>query len=354
MRRLALLLAALALPSLALAPFAAPAETATPHPVVSEIVTGEAQRLRAFPGVIAAEVETTLGFQTSGRIETRPANLGDAVAAGAVLATLDQITLAQDVATAEAALRAARASADFATQSLARVAELNRRGVAPLASLEAATAKSSAAVAAVHAAEADLARARDAEAFGTLTAPAPGVVTSVLAEPGTTVTPGTPVLKLATEAGREAVIDVPEEVLDLLPPEARFRIEPRGLHGVPVSGRLRLIEPVADASTRARRLRIALGPAGADLRLGTLVSAQLDLPETVLLTLPIAAILTEGTTPQVWRIGAGRRAEAVTVQLGARIGDRVVIQTGLAEGDEVLVRGIHSVTAGETLGPRED
>lgn len=345
---------ALLLAAFALAPLAAPAETAAPHPVVSEIVTGEAQRLRAFPGVIAAEVETTLGFQTSGRIETRPANLGDAVTAGAVLATLDQITLAQDVANAEAALRSARASADFAAQSLARVGELNRRGVSAISSLEAATASASTAEAAVHAAEADLARARDAEAYGTLRAPAPGVVTSVLAEPGTTVTPGTPVVKLATEAGREAVIDVPEEVLELLPRAARFRVEPRGEGGTAVSGRLRLIEPVADASTRARRLRIALDDAGARLRLGALVTARLDLPETVLLTLPIAAIVTEGATPQVWRIGPGRRVEAVTVQLGARIGDRVVIETGLAEGDEVLVRGIHSVTAGETVGPREN
>jgi multidrug efflux pump subunit AcrA (membrane-fusion protein) len=55
---------------------------------------------------------------------------------------------------------------------------------------------------------------------------------------------------------------------------------------------------------------------------------------------------------QVWRIGPDRRAEPVTVTLGRRLGDRVVIASGLAEGDEVMIRGIHSVRPGQALGTR--
>lgn len=323
-----------------------------PRPVVSERVTGSAVASRDFPGVIAAEVETTLGFQTAGRIETRPVVAGDAVTAGQVLATLDQVTLAEDVAAAEAGLRAARADADFAAQSLVRAQELHRRGVAPQATLEAAEAKATAARAAVSAARADLTRARDAARFGRLTAPAAGVVSQVLAEPGTVVTPGTPVLRLATAAGREAVIDVPEDMLAVLPKDARFTIETRGDGALTVAGRLRLIEPVADASTRAHRLRIALDGGGPGFRLGTLVTARLDLPEAPLLTLPLAALRPGTDPPQVWRIGPDRRAEAVAVRLGQRLDDRVVITSGLAPGDEVVIRGIRSITPGQPLGPR--
>ena len=322
------------------------------RPVISEIVTGSAIASRGFPGVIAAKVETTLGFQTSGRIEQRQVSLGDTVTEGQVLATLDQITLAEDVAAAQAALREAEAGADFAAQSLGRAEELHKRGVAPLATLEAAQAKAAAAAAATEAARADLLRARDAERFGTLIAPAAGVVSLVLAEPGTVVTPGTPVLRLATVAGREAVIDVPDEVLAVLPENARFRIETRGEGELSAGGQLRLIEPVAGASTRAHRLRIALDSGGNVFRLGTLVTARLDLPEAPLLTLPAAAILDPEGKPQVWRISATRRAEPVAVTLGQPIGDRVVIVSGLAAGDEVLIRGIRSVTAGQALGAR--
>lgn len=328
------------------------AEEPAPRPVVSEIISGAAERLRAYPGVVGAEVETLLGFQTTGQIETRPVHLGDRVTAGEVLATLDQISLAQDVAAAEAALRSAEASAEYAAQSLARAQELSRRGVASAAVLEAVQARNSAAVAAAHAAQAQLARARDAASFGTLTAPAPGVVTAVLAEPGTVVTPGTPVVRLATEAGREAVIDVPEATAALLAPGERFIIEPRIEGGRAVPGELRLIEPVADASTRARRLRIRLLGAGAHMRLGTLVSARLDRPDMALLTVPVQALMLTPEGAQVWRVGAERRAELVTVQLGATLEGRVIVTSGLSEGDEVLVRGIASVRAGESLGPR--
>ncbi len=332
--------------------------TALPvRPVVSEIVTGAAVAARGFPGVIGAEVEALLGFQTSGRIDTRPVNLGDTVRAGQVLATLDQITLAEDVAAAEAGLRAASARADFAAQGLARAQELFRRGVAPEATLEAVQAQASAAAAATEAARADLVRARDAARFGTLSAPADGVISAVLAEPGTTVSPGTPVLRLATEpqgagAGREAVIDVPDEVLAVLPEAARFIIAPRGEGGTEVGGRLRLIEPVAAASTRAHRLRIALDPEGARLRLGTLVTARLDRPDAPLLTLPFAAVFDRQGQKTVWRVTPDRRAEAVAVELGQPLGGRVVITAGLSEGDEVLIRGIASVQEGQHLGAR--
>lgn len=322
------------------------------RPVISEIVTGKAMTSRLFPGVIAAEVETTLGFLTAGRIATRPVDLGDSVEKGAVLAKLDQVTLAEDVAAARAALASARALADYAAQSLKRTTELHRRGVASEATLEAAQAEDLSARAEMQAAEAELARAEDAERYGTLTAPAAGVVSSVLAEPGTVVNAGTPVVRLATMAGREAVIDVPDEVLAVLPENAQFTVATRYEDALVTSGRLRLIEPVADASTRAHRLRISLSDAGRGFRLGALISARLDLPEATLLTVPRAAVWMDGDQPKVWRIGADRRANAAPISLGRQVGANVVVTAGLAEGDEVLIRGIHSVQEGQTLGAR--
>ncbi|WP_417678828.1 efflux RND transporter periplasmic adaptor subunit [Pseudodonghicola sp.] len=328
------------------------AATATARPVVTEIVASEATRLRSFPGVIKATVETTLAFQTSGRIATRPAELGDVVKAGEVLATLDQITLAEDVTSAEAALKAAQAEAELAAQSLARAEELSRRGVASTAQLESATAQRDATAASVRAAEAELSSAEDAERYGTLRAPADGVVIKVEADPGTTVSQGTPVLTLATEAGREAVIDVPTEVLALLQPNARFSIHARSPNGPPVPGKLRLIEPVADSSTRSHRLRITIEGDAPSLRLGSLVTATLDVPTAPMLTVSKSALFEGATGPTVWRVGPNRTAESVPVTLGADLGGRVIVTAGLTAGDEVLIRGIHSVQAGQTLGKR--
>ena len=142
----------------------------------------------------------------------------------------------------------------------------------------------------VAAKQAALANARQTLADCTLTAPAAGIITARSAEPGQIV------------GAAQTVLTLP--------------------------GRFRLIEPVADASTRAHRLRIALADGGQSLRLGTLVTARLDQPEAPLLTLPLVALRPDTDPPQVWSLGLDRRAEAVQVRLGQRLGDRVVIPSG--------------------------
>lgn len=335
-----------------LAPFslAAKAETPAnaPRPVVSEIVASEALRMRDFPGQIYAALETRLGFLTQGQIARRPAQVGDRVKEGDVLAALDRITLSNDRAAAEAALRAAEARAELARQTFERTQELGRRGVVADAQLEQVTAARDAAEAGLTAARAALARAKDAETYGTLTAPADGIILAVHAEPGETIETGVPVVTLATGNAIEAVINVPTETLALLEPGAEFSILPRTVNAVPLKGRLRLIEPVADTAARAHRLRIQIDEPGS-LRIGSLVSVSLEIPVTPVVTLPRAAVTEAGT---VWRVGPGRALEAVPVTTGRTVGARVIITEGIENGDEILIRGVNSVQAGQIVGER--
>lgn len=325
-------------------------ETDPPRPIVSEIVENVSAQLRSFPGVIAAEVQTTLAFQTSGRVAERYVELGDRVTAGQSIAVLDQVTLQEDVDAAQAGVAAAAAQAELAQQSFDRVTELRRRGVASDAQIEAITAQRDASDAALTAAKADLTRAQDAAQFGTLVAPADGIIIAVHADPGSMVTPGTPVVTLATDEGREAVFDVPEDVRAILDDGSEFIIEPRYETDQVWHGSLRLIEPIADSGTRGHRLHVTLDDQ--TLRLGTLITARLDLPETPVLTLPEQAIVMIDDAPHVWRVGPERRAELVAVTLGERLDLRWIVEAGLTAGDEVLIRGTSSVEEGQTLGER--
>lgn len=326
------------------------AETAVaPRPVVTEIIASEATRLREFPGVVVPRVETSLGFLTTGRIETRLVDLGDVVRTGDVIATLDQIALTEEVAAAEAKLRAAQAQATLGAETFARVEELRRRGVAPNSQLEQATANRDATAASVAAAEAELLRARDAAANGTLLSPADGVVVSVEAEPGSVVNAGSSVITLATDSGQEVVIDVPTEVSAFLGTGAKFIIRRREANGGQTDGTLRLIEPVTSATARTHRLRITLAE-GSGLRLGSLVSVALEqASDEPVLMVPQAAVMEDGT---IWRVGLGRKLEKVAVTLGEAVGARVVVTGGIAIGDEILVRGVHSVSEGQVVGER--
>lgn len=345
--------AARALPLLALLALPVSAQEAPPpRPVVSELVTEGPLRQRSFAGQIEAEVSAVLAFQTLGRVATLPVAAGDRVAEGQVLATLDQVTLAEDVEAAQAALAGARASAQLAAQTLTRTQELSRRGVSAEAQLEAAQSARDTAAAQVLSAEAALAQAEDAARFGVLTAPMAGIVLSTAVTPGTVVSPGTPVLQLAGLTGREAVIDVPAEYLALLAADAEFTLRGHGDDQGPITGKLKLVEPTADPGTRSRRLRLTLGEIPAAYRLGSLITATLaGVPEGVV-TLPATAVFGPAEAPQVWRVGEGRAVAAVPVVLGEPLGDRVVVTGGIAPGEEIVVKGVHSLTPGQIVGGR--
>ena len=319
------------------------------RPVVTEVVSADALQARSFTGVIEAEHQSALAFQTAGRVAQLNLSVGDRVTKGQVLATLDQVTLDEDVTAARATLSSAEAAARLAAASFARVTELNSRGVASAQVLESAREARDTSAANVGAAAANLRRAEDALGFGGLTAPEDGVVLSIAVKPGTVVAAGTPVLTLALGPGREAVLDLPSDYLGLLAPGSAFTLSSRVVGAAPLTGHLRLIEPVADEATRARRVRVTLPEAPALWRIGGLVRAEIATGSAPVISLPASAVV-DGA---VWLRGAGNRAQKVAVQLGARFGDRVVVTAGLTEGQEIIVKGVNSLTEGQELGAAE-
>ncbi len=338
-----------------LALLASPAfgETPTPavetlRPVVSEIVTLGAAQTRTFTGTVEAQVTSTLAFLTLGRVATLAVATGDTVAKGAVLATLDQVTLDEDLSAAEAALHGARARGLFAQQSFDRVQTLAKRGVASAAQQEQVQAALDTAKAGIAAAQADLARAKDAASYSALTAPMDGVVTATLVDPGTVVSVGTPILTLAGVAGREAVLDVPPETLSLLHLGDGFTVTGRGRAAI--SGQLARIDPSAGSGTRSRRIHLSLFDPPRTYRLGSLISAQLAAQSVSVVTVPQTALTGAQDAPQVWRVEAGRKVTRVSVTLGATLDDRVVVTSGLNAGDEIVLRGVNSLIEGQTVG----
>ena len=322
-----------------------------PRPVVSEIVTADPTRQRAFPGVVQAEVEVALAFQTSGRVAALEVDPGDRVEAGQVLATLDQVTLEEDVTAARAALEAAQAEADLAQQSYSRTQNLFVRGIATRAQVEQAQAARDATAAQVEAARADLAQAEEVARFGALTSPQDGIVLSTDVETGTLVSAGTPILTLADPTGREAAIDVPAEFVRVLPPDAEFQVSHASGGVLPVPARLRLVEPVTDPNLRTRRLRLSLDGPSQDYRIGSLVTATFATDGAALMSLPQTSLIEIGGGAGVWRVTPDARAvEFAPVKLGPEVGDRVVITQGTDVGDEIVTRGARSLVEGQIVG----
>lgn len=347
-----------ALLSLLISPAAAqtggmPSEAARARPVVTEIIADDPLETRPVPGVIAARTEVSLGFQTLGRMIARHVDVGDIVTEGQVLAAIDPDDLQDNVTAAEAAVAAALVQLDTTQASAERTRELARRSVVSTAQLEQVENALAAAQAHYIQAQSELLRARDAEGFANLVAPFDGVISAVFVNVGAVVSAGAPVIRLSGDDELEAVIDLPEAALADVSPGQSYEIWSENDEGRHIPAKVRLIVPLADAATRTRRVHLSLAQ-DQGLRLGTLIRARPALSGQRLLTLPESAIReTDGQT-HVWIVkddDGGRRVHLQAVQTApvAAVG-RIAITAGLDQGDEVVIRGVNSLTDGQAVG----
>ncbi|WCR10268.1 efflux RND transporter periplasmic adaptor subunit [Paracoccus stylophorae] len=329
-----------------------PVVQADPRPVVTEIVEDRGEAWRWVPGTVQARTQVTMAFQTLGRMVSRDVDLGDMVEEGQVLAELSTEDMAATTRAAQAAVDAAQVQLRTARTTLERTQELARRNVASNAQLEQAQRAAALAEAAADQARSELVQAQDAESFATMTAPFAGVVSAVFETPGAVVDAGAPILQLSADDRLEAVIDLPESALGGLPDDAAFTVWQRTDADRQVPATLDRIEPLADRATRTRRLYLTL-PADAPFRLGALIRARLGTAGEPALTVAPKAIFSRDGRDWVWRVlreGDTARVEAVQVRTGPEIQDRTLIRSGLSDGDEVVIRGVHSLEDGQPVG----
>ena len=358
---------------------------APPRPVVTEFAADTAAFNRSIPGVVAAVTEVRMAFQTLGRMTARPVDVGDRVAQGDLLARLAPEDLEGGVRAAEAAVAAAEVNLTTAENTAERARALASRNVASTAQLEQAEQGLAAAQSAVAQTRAQLESARNAEGFAVMTAPIAGVISDVQAAPGAVVAAGDPIMTLSSEDRLEARIDLTETQLRGLAPGDPFtiwrdpateagRAEAEGAEvpdpaqaasaaaaqtSPPVEGIVSRIAPVADAQTRLRRVHLALPMAVGEtsgLRIGSLIRARRAGADALRLTVPAAAVVVgpEGGAG-VWTVtrqGDGGTVALTPVTLGATEGGRTEVTGGLTPGAEVVVRGVHSLTQGQAVGPR--
>ena len=174
-------------------------------------------------------------------------------------------------------------------------------------------------------------------------------MTATYAEAGQVLAAGQPVVRIARDGAREAVVSVPETLVGEAgdaTAEAELWSEPG--RRWPVS--LRELSPVADAATRTYAARFTL-PEGAAAALGMSVTVTLAPAGRPTVELPIAALVDTGAGPSVWVVGADGRLEARAVVVAGYAAGSARIAGGIADGERVVVMG-GAPAAGRRAGAR--
>ncbi|MFL6681114.1 MAG: efflux RND transporter periplasmic adaptor subunit [Burkholderiaceae bacterium] len=328
------------------------ADPRTEAPLVrTALVQAATSSTRSFSGVIAARVQSDLGFRVPGKVLERRVDAGQAVRRGQALMRIDPTDLKLAASAQLQAVAAARARAQQATQDEARYRDLQGTGAISASAYDQVKAAAEAAKAQLSAAEAQADVARNASRYAELLADDDGVVMETLAEPGQVVTAGQAVVRLAHAGRREAVVQLPETLRPAVGSRAQATLF--GGDGVGVAARLRLLSDVADRLTRTFEARYVLDGELADAPLGSTVTVRIpDAPSASRagLRVPVGALFDAGKGPGVW-IVSGEPAKVswrpVAVQQLDDDGARV---TGaLQQGDRIVALGAHLLREGASV-----
>lgn len=288
-----------------------------------------------------------INLPVPGRVTAIHVKTGDKVKAGDPLITLTS----PDAAAARASFAAAQAEHDAARKELARQDQMASSGVGIDSDRVGAEAK-------LRQSEAELARAQTtAGILGggggstiVLRAPIDGTVIARRATVGSVAEPGgEPLIEIGNPTALWVVADVFERDLVQVNEGADVDVE-LTTGDKPLHGRVTSVGSALSGSTRTATVYIALDDGNAELRAGMFARATIKAPAGKSIVLPAEAVLVKDGKKYIVFVQRGDRFAAREVAVGRSVDGRVQILSGLAAGDQVVVKGALLIdTASEQL-----
>jgi len=285
----------------------------------------------------------------AGRVIAAPARLGDRVAAGQVLASLDSV----EVGEAHAAWVQARSELGIAEADFQRAGALDAEEIIPRKDFLRARADRDKAAAALRAA-ADRLRllggspaASGARISGfAVVAPFAGTVIEKKAVLGTLAGPTDPLFTVADLSRVWIQAELPESAVAKVAVGANAKVSVPAYPGETFSGRVGYVGAALDKDTRTLSARIELGNADGRLKPEMFATAVIEVAgdKRQVISLPEAAVVMMDGQPTVFVLENGAY-EMRQVEPAGRAAGRTVLKSGLEAGEQVVVAGAYALKA---------
>ena len=328
------------------APAAVPVETLTLAPDVF-------QRVVTLSGSTEALREVDISAKLAGSVERFDHELGDALADGELILSLDLRPFRAAVTQAEAGLLAARAAADKAAKEYERSRELKARDRISDAEMELAELAKLQSESARLGAEAALTMAKLQLEDAEIRAPFAGRLAFKGVDAHEQIAPGMPVAAVADLSRIVVRGSVAEREAVRLAVDMPARVTVPSLDDETFAGRVRAVGVRANPATRSYDVEILVENPERRLLSGMAARAEIVVdrqPNAMLI--PGTAVVEQYGEPVAFVVedGVARRRG---LSLGAASGDRVLVTQGLAAGDRLIVKGQWSVRDGLAVAVTE-
>ena len=301
-------------------------------------------------GRVEAEDEVALGFRIAGRIIENDLKLGDRVEAGQVLARLESQNERNALRTAQANVAAAHGQLVQARNHFERQDALMAQGFTTRPLFDQAKQALQAAQSQVDDAEAQLDAAHDQVGFTELKADAPGVVTFTGPAAGTVVQAGQTIVRLARKDGRDAVFDVPAQLIRSAPSDPQVIVTLTADRGVTAKGRVREVAPQADPVTRTFAVKVGLTDPPEAMRLGATVNGTIQMDAEAVFEIPAGALTKANRQAAVWVVDPASSTVSIrNVDILRHGPETVSISQGLDAGEIVVTAGVQALHPGQKV-----
>jgi membrane fusion protein (multidrug efflux system) len=310
-------------------------------------------------GQLVAERSAAIRAEVASSVVRIHHEQGDRVAAGTVLARLDDSAIRDAWLSARSGVTAAETLAAQAEREVQRAQRLHAAGAIADRDVEGARNAKVAAEAQLADATARLAAAQKQLDATEVKAPFAGIVSERQVSAGDVVAPGAPLFTVVDPASLRLEGAVPAASIGDVRTGLPVRFTISGFGTRTFDGRVTNINPAADPGTGQVRIYAAVPNTGGQLVAGLFAEGRVTSATHTGLAVPPAAIDQRGLRPFVVRLRGGQ-TERLVVTVGIRDDEQGLVEIsggGVAAGDTLLLGAAQGITPGTPVrvsAPRKD
>lgn len=303
--------------------------------VAEEVATHEISQSLSLIGKLEAAESVIISPEVSGKIDRIAVKANQEVKKGQLLIQLNDDK-------ASAAIKEAQAYLNDEKRKLKEFQRLAKKNAITQTEIDGQKASVDIAQARLEAANANLSDLH-------ISAPFSGTVGFIDFSRGKMVSVGTELLTLDNLSLMQLDLQVPERYLSMLSTGMNVEAMSQAWGGTVFSGKVVGIDSRINAETLNLRVRIEFPNKDLKMKPGMLMAAELDFPAINAPIIPVQALEYSGTKRYVYVIGDDNKVTRTQVTLGARVENRVVIESGLDIGQDIVVQGLVNMREGVTV-----
>jgi RND family efflux transporter MFP subunit len=329
-------------------------ERATQYVKVATPSRGKSGQSLVLPGTLQGFVQVPIASRASGYLRRWHKDIGAQVARGELLAEIDTPEIDQQLTQAIAARQQAASSLELARSTMERWEALRKRDAVSQQELDERRSGFAQSQANLAAAEANVQRLRQFDAFKRVTAPFAGVITRRNVDVGDLIDAGggnggRALFLLAQTDPLRVYVNVPQTYAPLVRAGLRVKVAQAELGERVFAGEIARTAGAIDPATRTMQVEVQLPNKDGALLPGAYVQVTLAMPASQALTVPGNALLFRAEGLRVATVDDTGTVKLMPVRVGRYLGDAVEVLEGLAGSERLVLNPTDSLADGDVV-----